>query len=138
MATNLNPYLGFRDNAREAINFYATVFGGEATVSTFGEFHASEDASEQDKIMHGLLKTPSGFTLMAADTPNAMPYNPGDNISISISGDAADDAELRGYWEKLIADGTVEQPLEAAPWGDSFGMATDKFGIRWLVNIAGS
>ena len=138
MATNLNPYLGFRDNAREAINFYATVFGGEATVSTFGEFHASEDASEQDKIMHALLKTPRGFTLMAADTPNAMPYNPGDNISISISGDAADDAELRGYWEKLIADGTVEQPLEAAPWGDSFGMATDRFGIRWLVNIAGS
>ena len=138
MAANLNPYIGFRDNAREAINFYATVFGGETTVSTFGEFHASEDASEQEKIMHGLLKTPSGFTLMVADTPNAMPYNPGDNISISVSGDAADDAELRGYWDKLTDGGKVEEPLAVAPWGDSFGMATDRFGIRWLVNIAGS
>jgi PhnB protein len=138
MATNLNPYLGFRDNAREAMEFYHSVFGGELTMSTFGEFHASEDPVEQDLIMHALLKTASGYTVMGADTPKSMRYTPGDNFSVSLSGEAADDAELRGYWDKLTVDGTVEEPLAAAPWGDSFGMLTDKYGIRWLVNIAGS
>ena len=135
MTTTLNPYLGFRDNARDAMNFYKSVFGGELALSTFGEFHASEDESEQEKIMHGMLTTESGLVLMGADTPNGMSYNPGDNFSVSLSGE--DDAELRGYWEKLSDGGTVTVPLEQAPWGDTFGMCTDKFGVAWLVNIAG-
>src|SRR5262245_17318853 len=99
MATRLNPYLGFRDTARAAMEFYREVFGGELTVSTFGELQASEDPAEQDKIMHSQLETPNGLTLMASDTPDAMPYTPGDNFSVSLSGD--DDAELSGYWQKL-------------------------------------
>lgn len=138
MASNLNPYLGFRDNAREAMEFYHSVFGGELTSSTFGEFHASEDPAEQDLIMHAQLKTASGYTIMGADTPKHMSYNPGDNFSVSLSAEAADDAEMRGYWTKLAEGGTIEQDLVPAPWGDSFGMLSDKFGTRWLVNIAGS
>ena len=137
MSARLNPYLGFRDNARAAMDFYQSVFGGELTRSTFGEFHASEDPAEQDKIMHCQLVTDSGLTLMGADTPNAMPYNPGDNYSVSLSGGPDDEAELRGYWEKLSASGSVTVPLEKAPWGDQFGMCTDGFGVAWLVNIAG-
>jgi PhnB protein len=133
--TTLNPYLSFRDNAKEAMTYYQSVFGGELNMSTFGEFQASEDAAEQDKIMHAMLTTDSGFTLMAADTPSSMPYNPGDNYSVSLSGDS--DEELRGYWDKLSEGATVTVPLEKAPWGDSFGMCTDKFGVSWLVNIAG-
>jgi PhnB protein len=75
---------------------------------------------------------------MAADTPNSMSYTPGDNYSVSLSGAASDDAELRGYWTKLGVGGTVVQPLEVAPWGDAFGMVKDKFGVLWLVNISGS
>jgi PhnB protein len=135
MPTRLNPYLSFRDNARAAMDFYQSVLGGELTCSTFGEFHASEDPAEQDKIMHAQLETENGFTLMAADTPNSMDCTPGSNFSISLSGDDA--AQLRGYWDKLSADGTVTMPLNAAPWGDTFGMCVDKFGISWLVNIAG-
>jgi PhnB protein len=97
--------------------------------------HASDDPSEQDKIMHSMLASPNGLVLMAADTPNQMSHNPGDNISISLSGD--DEAELRGYWDKLSDGGTVAMPLERAPWGDQFGMCTDRFGIQWMVNIAG-
>ena len=138
MSTRLNPYLGFRDNAREAMEFYHSVFGGELTSSTFAELHASEDPAEADKIMHSMLVTDGGLTLMAADTPNAMGYNPGDNYSVSLSGEAADEAELRGYWEKLSASGSVTVPLEKAPWGDHFGMCTDGYGVAWLVNIAGS
>lgn len=136
MATLLNPYLGFRDTAREAMEFYHSVFGGELTTSTFAEFQASEDPAERDKIMHSMLTTDSGLVLMAADTPNSMDYTPGNNHSISLSGE--DEAELRGYWDKLSAGGNVTMPLERAPWGDTFGMCVDKFGISWLVNIAGA
>ncbi|MDQ0819644.1 PhnB protein [Arthrobacter sp. V4I6] len=132
----LNPYLGFRDNAKEAMTYYQTVFGGELSMSTFGEFHASEDVAEQDKIMHAMLTAEKGMVLMGADTPNGMDYTPGNNISVSLSG--SDEAELRGYFDKLADGGTVAMPLEKAPWGDTFGMCKDKFGIDWLVNIAPS
>lgn len=136
MTTRLNPYLGFRDNARDAMNFYQSVFGGELTLSTFGDYHASEDPAEKDKVMHGMLTTESGLVLMGADTPGSMSYTPGDNYSVSLSGE--DEAELRGYWDGLSGSGTVTVPLEPAPWGDTFGMCTDKFGVAWLVNIAGA
>lgn len=135
MNTLLNPYLNFRDTAREAIEFYHSIFGGELTMSTFGEFHASEDPSEANKIMHAMLTSPGGLTLMAADTPNTMDYSPGNNYSVSLSGE--DEDELRGYWDKLVEGGIPVMPLERAPWGDTFGMCTDKFGTSWLVNIFG-
>ncbi len=133
MTTRLNPYLGFRDTAREAMEFYRSVFGGELTLSTFGDFQASEDPAEQDKIMHGMLETEGGLVLMGADTPNSMDYTVGTNYSVSLSG--TDEAELRGYWDKLSDGGTVTLPLEQAPWGDFFGMCSDRFGVSWLVNI---
>lgn len=133
MTTRLNPYLGFRDNARSAMEFYHSVLGGELTTSTFGEFHASVDPGENDKIMHAMLTSPNGLVLMGADTPNHMAYNPGDNISVSLSGE--DEAELRGYWEKLSDGANITAAFEKAPWGDLFGMLVDKFGITWLVNV---
>jgi PhnB protein len=136
MTTRLNPYLNFRDRTREAMEFYHSVFGGELTMSTFAEMHASEDPAEQDKIMHSQLITDNGLTLMAADTPNSMDYTPGtNNFAVSLSGE--DEGELRGYWDKLSDGGNVAMPLDKAPWGDFFGMCTDRFGIPWLVNIAG-
>lgn len=137
MTSRLNPYISFRDNARDAITFYESVFGGDLTISTFGDYQASQDPEEADKVMHGMLVSPNGLTLMASDTPNGMEYNPGNNISISLSGESSDEAELRGYWDKLAEGGTITMPLESAPWGDVFGMCVDKFGIAWLVNIAG-
>ncbi|MBI4048912.1 MAG: VOC family protein [Devosia nanyangense] len=134
MPTRLNPYLGFRDNAREAMSFYQSVFGGKLDVMTFDQM--AHDLAEKDKIMHAMLEAPNGLVLMGSDTPAGMTRNPGDNISVSLSGD--NDAELRGYWDKLAQGGQVTVPLEKAPWGDSFGMLVDKFGIPWMVNIAGA
>ena len=136
MTTRLNPYISFRDTTRQAMEFYRSVFGGELAMNTFGEFNASRDPSEQDKIMHAMLTAPNNFVLMASDTPNSMEYKPGTNYSISLSGDDA--AALRGWWDKLSAGGTVTMPLEKQMWGDVFGMCTDKFGIGWMVNIAGA
>jgi PhnB protein len=135
MDTALTPYLGFRDQAKEAMTFYHSVFGGELTLNTFGDFHASDDPAETDKIMHSQLATERGLVLMAADTPNSMDYTPGSSHSLSLSGD--NEAELRGYWDKLIDGANITEPLQQAPWGDIFGMCTDKFGVHWMVNIAG-
>jgi PhnB protein len=132
MASRLNPYISFTDNARQAIEFYQGVFGGNVTLSTFGEFGAP-DSPDADKIMHGMLEADNGFTLMAADTPQGMDHNPGTNIAISLSGDDTD--ELHRYWEKLTDGGTVSVPLEKQMWGDEFGMCADRFGINWMVNI---
>ena len=73
---------------------------------------------------------------MGADTPPGMETNPGDNITISLSGD--DEQELRGYWDKLSQGGTVTVPLEKQMWGDLFGQCTDQFGIPWMVNVGQS
>lgn len=135
MSTRLNPYLNFRDNALEAMQFYQSVFGGELTRMTFGEMNASDDPAEQDKIMHSMLVSPSGLTLMGSDIPNRMDLTPGSNFSVSLSGE--DEAELTGYWTALSEGGSVTAPLMKAPWGDSFGMCYDRFGVSWLVNISG-
>lgn len=133
MTTRLNPYITFDGNAREAMEFYHSVFGGSVTMNTFGEYGAA-DAPGADKIMHSLLETDSGYTLMVSDTAPGMELHPGDNISVSLSGDDAD--EMRGYWEKLSESGTVTVPLEKQMWGDEFGAVADRFGINWLVNIS--
>jgi PhnB protein len=135
MVTRLNPYLSFRDTAREAMDFYHSVFGGELTRSTYAEGQASDDPAEADKIMHSQLVSDNGLVLMAADTPSGMDLDKGNHITVSLSGE--DESELRGYWDKLTDGGTVTMPLEKAPWGDSFGMCTDRFGTDWMVNIAG-
>jgi PhnB protein len=136
MGTRLNPYLSFRDSAREAMEFYHSVFGGKLTTSTFAEFQASDDPAEQDKIMHSQLEADGGLVIMAADTPNSMELTPGSNFAVSLSGE--DEAELRGYWDKLSDGGTVTMPLDKAPWGDTFGMCVDRFGVSWMVNVAGT
>lgn len=135
MSIHLNPYLGFRDTARAALTFYHAVLGGSLNLTTFGEGGMSQDPAEADKIMHGQLDAPNGMTLMASDAPVAMPVADTSNISVSLSGDDA--ALLTAYWHGLLEGGTAIMPLEKAPWGDTFGMLRDKFGIAWMVNIAG-
>jgi PhnB protein len=133
MTSRLNPYISFAGNAREAMEFYKSVFGGTLAVNTYGEF-GQPDAPEADQIMHSLLETDSGFALMGADTPPGVVHNPGDNITVSLSGDDA--GELRAYWEKLSDGGTVTVPLEMQMWGDEFGQCVDRYGIGWLVNVS--
>lgn len=134
MPTKLNPYINFKKNTRQAMQFYQSVFGGQLTMSTFKEFNASENPAEDDLIMHAQLETETGLTLMASDMPDRMEYRPGTNFSISLSGNNAE--ELTAYFQKLSEGGFVTMPLTESPWQDTFGMCTDKFGISWLVNIS--
>ena len=135
MASRLNPYLNFKNAARQAMEFYKTVFGGELTLMTYGEGGMAQDPASKDRIMHGQLVAPNGMWLMGSDTPDSMPFQPGTTMTVSLSGD--EEAVLRGYWDKLAAGASITMPLARAPWGDTFGMLTDRFGTPWMVNIAG-
>ncbi|MGV8859182.1 VOC family protein [Rhodoglobus sp.] len=131
-----NPYVSFRDNAREALAFYQSVFGGTTEIHTFADFNASEDPEEQEWVMHGQLESPAGITLMMADTPKTMEYSPGGSMSISIAGFLSERAALEAYWEKLCDGGQVTMPLERADWGGTFGMVIDRYSVTWLVSIS--
>jgi len=134
MVSRLNPYLSFSGNARTAMEFYKSVFGGTLETTTFGEGNMAQDPSDKDKIMHSMLTASNGFVLMGSDTPAHMEFKPGNTMTVSLSGD--DEVALQGYWKQL-RDGakSVGMELQKAPWGDSFGMLNDKFGTPWMVNI---
>lgn len=128
--TTLNPYIGFNGDARAAMEHYRDVLGGELELRTFAEF--GQTAPEvANLIMHSVLTTPGGLTLMGADQPDR--YQPGGSISVILSG--TDEAELRRYWEGLSAGATILVPFERQMWGDTFGMCVDQFGVSWQVNI---
>jgi PhnB protein len=131
MASRLNPYFNFNGNARQAMEFYASVFGGEPAITTFAQF--GQEGPDADRVMHSALETDAGYTIMGADVPSTMEYQPMAGASVSLSGDDAE--TLRGYWDKLSASGTTTMPLEKQAWGDEFGMCVDKFGVPWLINI---
>ena len=134
MSSRLNPYLNFNGNARQALEFYQSVFGGTLNINTFADF-GGNDSPDADKVMHGQLESDAGYTVMAADHASNMgEYHPPSGFGISLSGDDGD--ALRGYWEKLSASGNTTLPMQKQTWGDEFGMVVDKFGITWLVNIS--
>ncbi|SDG07593.1 PhnB protein [Lentzea fradiae] len=131
MATRLNPYLSFDGHAREAMEFYQSVFGGELKVNTFGEF-GMQDTPQADQVMHAQLETDAGYTIMASDTPPGAEVRTGSSITVSLSGD---DEVLREYFAKLAEGGQVGTPLEKQMWGDEYGDLVDRFGVHWMVNL---
>lgn len=131
MGSQLNPYISYDGNARQAMEFYQEVLGGKLELGTVADF-GQPDSPDADKVMHAKLDTPDGYTLMAYDVPTGVPYQPGTNVALYLGGD---DAELRGYFEKLAAGGVVRMPLEKQVWGDEAGALVDKFGIAWMFNI---
>jgi PhnB protein len=128
----LSPYLSFPDGkTRSVIEFYKSVFGGELYVQTFGEFK-HPDESKKDLVMHSRL-TSDDVDIMASDAMDDSTLKVGNNVSLSLSGTNGD--ALKKYWAGLSEGGTVTDELSTKPWGDEFGMLTDKFGISWLINV---
>ncbi|MFE0100651.1 VOC family protein [Streptomyces sp. NPDC059009] len=135
MGSQINPCIVFNGNARQAMEFYREVFGGELEWGTVADF-GSPDSPNAHKVMHSRLDTPAGYTLMAWDYPDDRPghppYRPGNNVAVFLDGD---DRELCDYFEKLSVGGTVTLPLEKQVWGDEAGSLVDQFGISWMFNI---
>jgi PhnB protein len=128
----LSSYMSFNGQAREAMHFYQSVFGGDLEMNTFAEFGMEGDTAEQ--IMHASLTLPSGQTLMGSDTPPGMGFSEGARVTLILHGE--DEADLRGAWERLIEGGEVTVPLAEQMWGDVYGACVDQYGITWMVNIA--
>lgn len=136
----LNPYLSFRSEAKDALDFYQSVLGGELDVSTFGENPMEgmpTPDEDKDLVMHGQLDTSGGLTIMASDTPSFMEYvAPSAGVTVALTGGPDDHDYIKGAFQKLSDGGTPGQPFELAPWGDYYGQLTDRFGISWMFDVA--
>ncbi|MGC4771367.1 VOC family protein [Micromonospora sp. DT44] len=132
MTARVSPYLSFAGNARDAMRFYRSVFGGSLQIATFGDLHGPTAAAADDLIAHATLKGESGIVLMGSDrTPGD--DGAGGTSSITLGGD--DETELTGYWERLSEGGVVTVPFAESQWGARYGRCTDRFGTDWLVNL---
>lgn len=135
MAISLVPYVHFVDNAAEAVEFYKSIFGGEAEVSKFGAFGTPENDPSHDLIMHCDFKF-AGTQLFISDSlPMGGVKQDGENISLSLTGDKSDQEMLAKFFNGLAEGGKITDQLNTKPWGATFGMVTDKFNIHWMVNI---
>ena len=130
MATAAIPYITFAGNAREALNFYQSVFGGKVEISTFGDFNVPD--APVDGVMHGALTTDE-FAIYGSDTMATGELGDPARIRIAIAGD--DLASAGSSFEALSHGGTVATPLEKQMWGDTYGEVVDQYGISWMFNI---
>lgn len=138
MSPRINPYFTFAGTAREALDFYQSVFGGDLNIASFKDFQAPVDAEFQEMVMHGELRA-EHFTLQASDGAaiHKPENNATTNMEVSVLGEKADLEIIQNWFDRLSAGATNVQPLTSAPWGATFGSFTDKFGIAWLFNVEG-
>ncbi|MBO3665087.1 VOC family protein [Microbacterium stercoris] len=136
MGYKVAPYISFADGAAEALEFYRSVLGGTVSIMRFGDLPNPDlDPADADKVMHGQLDLDNGFALMASDSPTGMEHDEGQRVSVTLFGD--DGPELGSVFEKLAEGGSVVEPYTTAPWGDSFGMLIDRYGVFWMLNASG-
>ena len=136
MAISLTPNLQFDGNAREAIEFYHRVLGGELSLMTFADGMGDTNPDTAGLVMHCSLYCERGLHIMASDVPPGMALDSNGTLALSSDDSADGDADtLLSWWKELCEDATITMPLEQAPWGDRFGQLTDRFGIKWMVNI---
>jgi len=128
---SVHPYIDFGGKCRDAMSFYKDIFHGELTISTFAEFGVPVPEPMKDLAMHSELRA-DGLLLQASDGRPDQPAQVGNNITLSLQ--LTDEAEQTRIFNALARGGQVEQTLEDAPWGARFGMLTDRFAIRWLLN----
>lgn len=137
MTVKAVTHLNFRGDARAALAFYQSVFGGDLVVVSYSDAGNVQDPAESDQVMWGQVAAGSGFSVMAYDVPSRMPWNPGEMpFFISLRGNAAD--EINRYWEKLGVGATIVQPLAPSSWSPLFGMLKDRFGVTWVIDVESS
>ncbi len=133
MKTTLNPYLNFKDQSKEAMEFYHGILGGKLDVQTYKDAGFPHDPKDDDRVIHANLMTAEGINIMASDGGDDHPVHMGDNIHLSLVG--TDEDQLRNWFSKLSEGGKIDMPLEKQFWGDIYGQLTDKFGVHWTANI---
>ncbi|MEU6291228.1 VOC family protein [Streptomyces sp. NPDC127168] len=139
MSVGAVTHLNFRGDARAALTFYASAFGGDVAVVTYKDAGSVQDPAEADQVMWGQVSTADGPCVMAYDVPSGLPWNQGENaFFVSLRGDGPDGAdEIGAYWEKLAEGATVLRPLAPAEWAPLYGMLRDRFGVTWVLDVVG-
>ncbi len=133
--SQLSPYLNFNGDCEEAMKFYQGIFGGELTISRFGDFASAEmpvDDDYKNKVMHASLDN-NTLSFMASDGAPGSEVQFGNSVNMSISG--TNEIELTDFFNELSEGGAITMPLAKQMWGDMFGMVDDMFGIHWMINI---
>lgn len=136
MSVTTTTHLNFRGDARQALDFYQSVFGGRTVAVTYKDAGNVQHENEADWVMWGEVVADNGFHVMAYDVPSQLPWHQGENpFFVSVRGDDAD--EITALWRKLSEGGsTVVRPLEPAQWAPLYGMLTDRFGVTWVLDVA--
>ncbi len=135
MSVNTVTHLNFRGDARPALEFYQSVFGGDTAIITYKDANNVQESSEANHVMWGQVSTDKGFQVMAYDVPSRLPWDRGENaFFVSVRGDTSD--EIAAYWEKLSQGASIIQPLAPAQWSPLCGMLKDRFGVTWVVDVA--
>ncbi|WP_327045816.1 VOC family protein [Microbispora sp. NBC_01189] len=135
MSVKSVTHLNFRGDARAALEFYQSVFGGHLVVVTYKDAGNVQDPAEADQVMWGQVVAGNGFHVMAYDVPSGLPWDRGENsFFLSLRGETTE--EITAYWEKLSDGATIARPLEPAQWAPLYGMLTDRFGVVWVVDVA--
>lgn len=149
MSITTTTHLNFRGDARAALEFYASVFGGRVTIATYGDFGMPKDVPGADNVVFGQVEAENGFRVMAYDIPG-QPVTASSNVGatrrengttitdqpffLSVRGESLD--EVQGYWDALSAGASIVEPLAASAWSPGFGMLTDRFGVTWSIDVA--
>lgn len=134
MTITVTPHLNFRDRAREALEFYKSVFGGELTIVSYADM-GNPDPATAERVVWGQVAGENGFRIMAYDVYPHLPWDQGQQpFFVSVRG--RDPAELRGYWDRLADGAAIVQPIGASQWAPLYGQLTDRFGVTWVLDVA--
>ncbi|GGK91772.1 VOC family protein [Nocardia jinanensis] len=149
MSVNAVAHLNFHGQARAALEFYQSVFGGQLTLATYGDFGMPAELPDATKVVFGQVVADNGFRVMAYDVPGRdAPAAPGAPITrrengttiteepsfLSVRGETVE--EVGALWEQLSAGATVIEEFGPAQWSPAFGMLRDRFGITWILDVA--
>ncbi|MET2010640.1 VOC family protein [Microbacterium chocolatum] len=148
MTVQITTHLNFRGDARQALEFYQSVFGGHLVINTYADFGMPAEIPGSDAVVFGLVEGENGFRLMGYDIPgrseggivgggsthrenNTTITDQG--VFVSIGADSL--SELQGYWDSLAVGANVVEPLAASAWSPGFGMLTDRFSVTWSMSV---
>lgn len=134
MTLTVCPHLNFRAQAREALAFYQSVFGGELMAVTYAQAHAARNEADAQLVMFGQVVAPNGFRVMAYDVPTDLGWDRGDR-SFFVSVQSADAEEISTHWQRLAEGARIQQALAPSGWSPLYGMLTDRFGVTWVLSV---
>jgi len=134
MTITTTTHLNFRGDARAALEFYQSVFGGQLVALSYADAQRETTPAEADHVLFGSVTSDEGFRIMAFDVLAGRAYDPG-TIPVFVSVRVTDAAAITGYWEKLVDGGTIVEPIGPSQWSPLYGMLTDRFGVTWVLDV---